>query len=1231
VQKLLSILRRRAADEKPIVRRAAILAMEALLLSAEAEGDAAAAAAAGAGVSARVRARARRNSLVPGDTSGALLPRTFPALAWLSPDDMHVLFDGCRDAAPSVRKQAAASMTALLLRHPESAPLQQMWLGAVLPLTGDREAAVADRGVAAVKELIFDPLCTAARAEAGRAARAPRAMGDDNGDGDAGPDADAGADADAASAGAAAAGSDDDDDDEDGAGGLVRPFTRAAIWPLLQQADATTVYHLQRCVAALCARGKDGKDAGAGATVVALCGAVNSAADASLERGLWIVAEELSAHVPQFLRGDVLLAAFQRAQRLVKRLPDMLPRNARGAASAAHATSAASAFASPFAARPIASAATAAADAAAVLPVQLPTADDVWDYYTRVLRALANTAAAFTCAGRARPSAGEAMLHRTHAGPGLPRAQTRLGVSSAAASPALELLLSELRSAHAGGASNATAAQVRAVHALCCAVRNNNANLAAGAPAANCVGGAAAAQKRGFRPDARAPVPDWEGELAAAATAALEAHVVRGEPQPDAVLIGHLFALGELALVSDRYTVPAATVTLVQTLMPPTLSMALRVASDKAAGEAPLAAAAAAVASSAGVIPTPVRAHAFIALGKLCLTDLNLAKRLIGAFVAELDSPDPVIRNNVVVVLCDLCRTFTSVVDPHIPALSRCLRDPHVMVRRHVLMVLTQLLTEDFVKLRGSLLFRLLACVVDPDPGVRALARQSVSAVMQQKRASKFHRYFVEAVYFFNGCYLHSKYNQLASGSGYGDGFEDEDDAALTHERLAAISAAEFGESAAAATARAREADAAFTAPGARSAAARMEIYRFLLSLFDDTEKITITTKLVEDVLGACAEGVLPLPGAGAIQGAAQASAQQAASVGGLLNLRAGAAHQHLQQHGGVFGGAIGAGGVRLSLAEQERQYELQLQRRRDAASLSPAEEASVMGVVSDALTVLCSDEIRIQAARRPGDDDDEPVTAASLAAAAAAAGDDDGGARLSHLLHMSRAAVGTTIFPIVMELKRQMEGAGSLLIRPLMVYFRKLAARHRGDLETIIPDHVVRSEVLYDIRKFEELEREKERERAEAAAEAAADAEQAAARARADPVGAAAAAAAAAGAVKPEAGAAPTAASAGAGAGTGAGAGAGAGARGKRRAPTDEEALAPGAASGAAVKRESAAAAAAASGDATSEDDDEEAAAAAVEAQPARPGCGSRDARDPGQARAPRRQVNGKRVFDGE
>jgi condensin-2 complex subunit D3 len=95
-----------------------------------------------------------------------------------------------------------------------------------------------------------------------------------------------------------------------------------------------------------------------------------------------------------------------------------------------------------------------------------------------------------------------------------------------------------------------------------------------------------------------------------------------------------------------------------------------------------------------------IRASAFVTLGKLCLQEDNLAKQCIPAFAAELsnisnDDNDPqdchaLVRNNVIVVMCDLCMKYTALVDKYIGQLAVALKDRSPLIRRQTLILLAR-------------------------------------------------------------------------------------------------------------------------------------------------------------------------------------------------------------------------------------------------------------------------------------------------------------------------------------------------------------------------------------------------------------------------------------------------------------------------------------------------------------------------------------------------------------
>jgi len=163
-----------------------------------------------------------------------------------------------------------------------------------------------------------------------------------------------------------------------------------------------------------------------------------------------------------------------------------------------------------------------------------------------------------------------------------------------------------------------------------------------------------------------------------------------------------MFTLGEMALSCGR-VVSQSAATVVQAFIAPQLATG-SVTSD---------------------IPPPLRAHALIALGKMCLQEETLAKKCIPMFAKELENcTAPAVRNNILVVLSDLCVRYTSLVDRYVPLLAGCVSDENEVVRKHALTLLTKLLSEDYIKWKGLLLFRFLAALVDSSSSVQAFGMQ---------------------------------------------------------------------------------------------------------------------------------------------------------------------------------------------------------------------------------------------------------------------------------------------------------------------------------------------------------------------------------------------------------------------------------------------------------------------------------------------------------------------------
>ncbi|KAK8775140.1 hypothetical protein V5799_031516 [Amblyomma americanum] len=109
-----------------------------------------------------------------------------------------------------------------------------------------------------------------------------------------------------------------------------------------------------------------------------------------------------------------------------------------------------------------------------------------------------------------------------------------------------------------------------------------------------------------------------------------------------------------------------------------------------------------------------VRAQAVIVMGTLCIQNELLAKTVVPTMGDALCSTqDPMMRANLIVALTDMCKRYAVLVDPYLPVVTRCIKDPVPAVRSLVLTCLLQLLQQDYVKLHGWLFYRLRSALTD--------------------------------------------------------------------------------------------------------------------------------------------------------------------------------------------------------------------------------------------------------------------------------------------------------------------------------------------------------------------------------------------------------------------------------------------------------------------------------------------------------------------------------------
>ncbi|XP_075822590.1 condensin-2 complex subunit D3 isoform X1 [Microtus pennsylvanicus] len=220
-------------------------------------------------------------------------------------------------------------------------------------------------------------------------------------------------------------------------------------------------------------------------------------------------------------------------------------------------------------------------------------------------------------------------------------------------------------------------------------------------------------------------------------------------------------------------------------------------------------------------MPSVIRAHAIITLGKLCLQHEDLAKKSIPALVRELEVCEDVpVRNNVIIVMCDLCIRYTVMVDNYIPNISICLKDSDPFIRKQTLILLTNLLQEEYVKWKGCLFFRFVSTLVDPQPDIASLGEFCLAHLLLKRNPTMFFQHFIECIFHFNSYEKHGQYNKFSQSE--------------RGKRL-------------------------FLLKGKTNKEKRMRIYKFLLEHFTDEQRFNVTSKICLNILACFTDGILPL------------------------------------------------------------------------------------------------------------------------------------------------------------------------------------------------------------------------------------------------------------------------------------------------------------------------------------------------------------------------------------
>lgn len=108
----------------------------------------------------------------------------------------------------------------------------------------------------------------------------------------------------------------------------------------------------------------------------------------------------------------------------------------------------------------------------------------------------------------------------------------------------------------------------------------------------------------------------------------------------------------------------------------------------------------------------------------MCVSCSFCEEHLPVIFTALANAPkdDITLRANTIIALGDLAFRFPNEVEPYTPRMYACLRDDSTKVRRHTLMVLTHLILNDMVKVKGQVC-EIALCLRDSDQRIRDTSR----------------------------------------------------------------------------------------------------------------------------------------------------------------------------------------------------------------------------------------------------------------------------------------------------------------------------------------------------------------------------------------------------------------------------------------------------------------------------------------------------------------------------
>lgn len=150
---------------------------------------------------------------------------------------------------------------------------------------------------------------------------------------------------------------------------------------------------------------------------------------------------------------------------------------------------------------------------------------------------------------------------------------------------------------------------------------------------------------------------------------------------------------------------------------------------------------------------------AVLALCKfMCVSSEFCNKHLQLLFKVVEDAKDPGMRATISIALGDLAFRFPNILEPWTAKLYAGLRDEDARVRKNTLMVLTHLVLNDMVKIKGQL-SEIAVCLEDPDSRVKDLTKMFFSELSKRGGCHDVLSIVVVGLFGLNACVCVSRFD----------------------------------------------------------------------------------------------------------------------------------------------------------------------------------------------------------------------------------------------------------------------------------------------------------------------------------------------------------------------------------------------------------------------------------------------------------------------------------------